>query len=116
MADFQGKVVAITGGESGLGAATARAFASRGARLALCDIDGEGLRRMKGELEARGSEVYTEVVDVAQSWQVEEFRDNTFKNMGRVDVLVNNAGVACAGRLEDMALEDWQWIMGINLW
>jgi len=116
MTDFQGKVVAITGAASGLGAATARAFASRGARLSLCDIDGEGLRAMRGELEARGSEVYTEVVDVAQPWQVEEFCENTYKNMGRADVLVNNAGVACAGRLEDMALEDWQWIIGINLW
>ena len=116
MKDFQGKVVAITGAASGLGAATARAFAARGARLSLCDIDGEGLRGMKSELEGRGSEVFTEVVDVAQAWQVEEFCENTYKAMGQVDVLVNNAGVACAGTLADMELEDWQWIVGINFW
>jgi NADP-dependent 3-hydroxy acid dehydrogenase YdfG len=115
MGDFQGKVVAITGGASGLGAATARAFASRGARLALCDIDGERLRAVKSELESRGCEVITEVVDVAQAWQVEEWCENTYKAMGQVDVLVNNAGVALAGRLEDMTSDDWQWILGINL-
>jgi NAD(P)-dependent dehydrogenase (short-subunit alcohol dehydrogenase family) len=116
MKDFEGKVVAITGAASGLGAATARAFAGRGARLALCDIDGEGLRGMKSELEGRGCEVFTEVVDVAQAWQVEEFCENTYKALGQVDVLVNNAGVACAGTLADMELEDWQWIVGINFW
>ncbi|MHB8896220.1 MAG: SDR family NAD(P)-dependent oxidoreductase [Candidatus Geothermincolia bacterium] len=116
MADFRGKVVVITGAAHGLGEATAKAFAARGARLALCDIDGEGLRTIKGVLEARGAEVMTDIVDVAQAWQVEEFSDKVFKEMGGVDVLVNNAGVAVAGKLEDMKLEDWQWIMGINMW
>ena len=116
MIDFNGKVVVITGGASGLGAACARAFGARGARLVLGDINGDGLREMKGQLEARGCEVMTEIVDVAQAWQVGEFCDKAFKEMGRADVLVNNAGVACAGRLEDMTLDDWQWIMGINMW
>jgi NAD(P)-dependent dehydrogenase (short-subunit alcohol dehydrogenase family) len=116
MTDFTGKVVVITGAAHGLGEATAKAFAARGAKLALCDIDGEGLRQIKGVLEARGAEVMTELVDVAQAWQVEEFSDRVNKEFGPVDVLVNNAGVALAGRLEDMTLEDWQWIMGINMW
>jgi NAD(P)-dependent dehydrogenase (short-subunit alcohol dehydrogenase family) len=116
MTDFDGKVVVVTGAASGLGAEVARKCAGRGARLALCDINGEGLREIKAELEARGCEVLTDVVDVSQAWQVEEFSNRVFKELNRVDVLVNNAGVACAGRLEDMALEDWQWIMGINLW
>lgn len=116
MTDFQGKVVAITGGASGLGAATARAFAERGARLALCDINGENLSAIKEELEGRGTRVYTEIVDVAQAWQVKEFSENVTREMGRTDVLVNNAGVACAGFMEDMSLDDWNWIMGVNLW
>jgi short-subunit dehydrogenase len=67
-------------------------------------------------LEARGAEVMTDIVDVAQARQVEEFSERVYKEFGQVDVLVNNAGVVLAGRLEDMALEDWQWIMGINMW
>jgi len=116
MTDYTGKVVVITGAAHGLGEATAKVFAARGAKLALCDIDGEGLRGIKGVLEARGAEVMTEIVDVAQAWQVEEFCDRVYREMGSADVLVNNAGVACAGKLADMRLDDWQWIMGINMW
>ncbi len=116
MNDFSGKVVVVTGGAHGLGEATVRAFAARGAKLAICDIDGEGLREIKGALEALGVPVMTDITDVSRAWQVEEFRDRVLKEMGRVDVLVNNAGVACAGMLEDMTLEDWQWITGINMW
>ena len=116
MTDFTGKVVVITGAAHGLGEATAKALAARGAKLALCDIDGEGLRQVKGVLEARGAEVMTDIVDVSQARQVEEFSERVYKEFGQVDVLVNNAGVVLAGRLEDMALEDWQWIMGINMW
>jgi short-subunit dehydrogenase len=116
MTDFSGKVVVITGAAHGLGEATAKAFAARGAKLALCDIDSDGLREVKGVLEARGAEVMTDIVDVAQAWQVEEFSERVEKEFGQVDVLVNNAGVVLAGRLEDMALEDWQWIIGINMW
>jgi len=116
MTDFTGKVVVITGAAHGLGEATAKAFAARGAKLALCDIDGEGLRQVKGVLEARGAEVMTDIVDVSQARQVEEFSERVYKEFRQVDILVNNAGVVLAGRLEDMALEDWQWIMGINMW
>lgn len=116
MDDLNGKVVAITGAAHGLGEATAMAFARRGAKLALCDIDGEGLRRVKSLLEAREARVLTEIVDVSQAWQVEEFCEKVYDEYGCVDVLVNNAGVAVAGKLEDMSLDDWQWIMGINLW
>jgi NADP-dependent 3-hydroxy acid dehydrogenase YdfG len=116
MADFNGKVVVITGAAHGLGEATADAFAARGARLALCDIEGEGLREVKGALEARGTEVLTGLVDVTQANQFEEFSKLVFAEFGHVDVLVNNAGVVLAGRMEDMTLEDWRWIIDINLW
>lgn len=109
-------MVVVTGASSGIGRATALAFARRGARLAVCDIDGEGLRSLQAEVEGMGGECYREVVDVAQAWQVEEFCANTYKEMGRVDVLVNNAGVACSGRFEEMSIDDWRWITGINLW
>ena len=116
MTDFSGKVVVITGAAHGLGEATAKTFAARGAKLALCDIDSEGLREVKGMLVARGAEVVIGTVDVTQASQVEEFSKRVYEEFGQVDVLVNNAGVVLAGRMEDTALEDWQWIVGINMW
>jgi short-subunit dehydrogenase len=116
MADYTGKVVTVTGAAHGLGEATARAFAARGAKLALCDIDSDGLSGVKEELESRGTAVLTDVVDVTQARRFEEFSELVYGEFGQVDILVNNAGVVLAGRMEDMTLEDWEWILGINLW
>jgi short-subunit dehydrogenase len=116
MTDFEDKVVVITGAAHGLGEATAGAFASRGARIALCDIDIDGLRRVKGELETRGVEVIAYKMDVTQPQQFEVFSERVYEKFGQVDVLVNNAGVVLAGRMEDMTIQDWQWIININIW
>ncbi|RJP35004.1 MAG: SDR family NAD(P)-dependent oxidoreductase [Actinobacteria bacterium] len=116
LVEFRGKAVAITGAASGIGREIARAFAQRGADLALADIDGEGLLRVEEELRSRGCKVYTQVVDVSVSRDMEDFRDRVYTEMGRVDILCNNAGVAVGGRLEDISLADWEWILGIDLW
>jgi NAD(P)-dependent dehydrogenase (short-subunit alcohol dehydrogenase family) len=116
MDDFTGKVVVVTGAACGIGRETALAFAGRGARLSLCDNDGEGLSRVRGELSSLGCETFTEVVDVSQARQVDEFCGNTYRHMGRVDVLCNNAGVGYGGKFESSSLEDWAWIVGVNLW
>lgn len=116
MGDFLGKAVVVTGAASGIGREIARAFADRGARLAICDIDGRGLGELQAEVASAGRRCYQEIVDVAQAGQVEEFCANVYREMGRVDVLVNNAGIACGGRFETMSLDDWQWILGVNLW
>jgi len=114
--DFNGKVVAITGAASGIGRETALAFARRGARLAVADIDGQRLQGVRQELEGMGAECITRVVDVSDAQQVEEWCEDVYREMGRVDVLYNNAGIGIAGRLEDVSLEDWEWIVGVNLW
>ncbi|HEY5531739.1 MAG TPA: SDR family NAD(P)-dependent oxidoreductase [Candidatus Anoxymicrobiaceae bacterium] len=116
MKEFHGKVVVITGAAGGIGKATAMEFANRGARIAACDIDVEGLRALRAEIEESGRECYVEAADVSDASQVERFCRNTYEEMGRVDVLVNNAGGACSGRFEEMSLDDWRWIVGLNLW
>jgi len=115
--EFNGKVVVVTGAASGIGRETALAFARRGARLSLCDVNGEGLREVREAAEACGCPAArVEKVDVSDRHQVERFCDNTYSELGRVDVLVNNAGVGMGGKFEDLSLEDWEWIVGINLW
>jgi NAD(P)-dependent dehydrogenase (short-subunit alcohol dehydrogenase family) len=115
MKDFKNKVVVVTGSASGIGREIARSFARRGARMALADIDPRGLEVIAEDLSSQGSEVYQQVVDVAVAEQVKDFCDGVYREMGRVDVLCNNAGVAVGGLMEHLDLEDWQWIVGVNL-
>jgi NAD(P)-dependent dehydrogenase (short-subunit alcohol dehydrogenase family) len=114
--DFRDKVVVVTGAASGIGKEMALAFAARGAMAAIADIDAEGLQKVRDELASLGSEVYTQVVDVAVAEQVKDFCDNVYREMGRVDVLCNNAGIGVAGFVEDIPLEVWERIFRINLW
>ncbi|MEW6555184.1 MAG: SDR family NAD(P)-dependent oxidoreductase [Actinomycetota bacterium] len=113
--DFKEKTVVVTGAASGIGKGIARAFARRGARLAVADINAEALEKMRLELVAADCKVYAQVVDVALAADVEGFCDSVYREMGRVDVLCNNAGVAVSGSFEDIGLDDWRWIFGINL-
>jgi len=112
---FTGKVVVITGAANGIGREMSLAFARRGARLALVDIDGEGLSRVRDELDALGSDFRTWVVDVSVAAQVEDLCCDIYEGMGRVDILCNNAGVALGGDFELMTLEDIRWQIGVNL-
>jgi NAD(P)-dependent dehydrogenase (short-subunit alcohol dehydrogenase family) len=116
MDGFEGKVAVVTGAASGIGRETARLFASRGARMAVADIDGDGLESLRRELEEGGREVLAVRVDVAQAQEVERFCEEVYGRFGRADVLVNNAGVGLGGLMEDLSLEDWRWLLGINLW
>jgi NAD(P)-dependent dehydrogenase (short-subunit alcohol dehydrogenase family) len=113
---FVGKAVVVTGAASGIGRETSLAFARRGARLAVVDIDEAGLEAFSGQLELMGVEVYPHVADVSDAAAVEKLCDDVYRELGRVDVLYNNAGIGMGGRFEDVTLEDWEWIVGVNLW
>ncbi len=114
--DIRGKVVVITGAAQGIGFATAREFASAGAVLALSDINLEGLERSAHTLREAGAQVHTFQVDVSDKKQVDEMIRRTLKQTGRIDVLVNNAGIGYSGELESTSLETWQKLIGINFW
>lgn len=115
MKHFEGKIVLVTGAASGIGRATARQFAREGAKLILCDIDGEGLESLRAEL-GEAVCVSSETVDVGDREAMRRFSDRVHEVVPAVDVLVNNAGVGLAGGLLDMTLEDWDWVLGVNLW
>jgi NAD(P)-dependent dehydrogenase (short-subunit alcohol dehydrogenase family) len=114
--ELKDKVVAITGGANGIGRATAFAFGDRGAQIFLTDIDEVALDKTRAELEERGSAVETMIVDVTSEKEVVSMVDRAIGAMGDLDVLVNNAGVTVSGPAETVPLEDWRWIVDINMW
>lgn len=114
--DFAGKVVLITGGSRGLGLVLARQFVAQKARVALLARDEAELERAGDELRAAGAEVLTQVCDVAHQEQVNSAVAATVKRFGRLDVLVNDAGVIQVGPLQHMQIDDFRDAMGVHFW
>lgn len=112
---LSGKVALITGGASGIGAATARLFAAEGARVALGDVDQAGLNDVGLVIRDAGGEALTLVADVSNSAQVAELVDATVKTFGRLDILFANAGIGRGGTVVDLPLEAFDEIVAVNL-
>src|SRR5688572_13987129 len=105
--DFADKVVLITGGSRGLGLVLARELADRGAKIAICARDRDELQRAKEDLESRGAEVFDVVCDMREQGDVERMIADVRSMFGRIDVLVNNAGVIQVGPLDAQSQEDF---------
>lgn len=117
MRSFDGKVCVITGAGSGIGRALARELASRHARLALSDVDEAGLAGTAEQARSSGAiAVHTTRVDVADRAAVAAYATDVAGHFGRVDLVVNNAGVSLTGDLLDLDYDDMEWILGINFW
>src|SRR5205823_4560715 len=110
------RVVLITGGSRGLGLAMAQEFAREGASIAICARDGAELERAKGEIERAGGEVLTVRCDVSDRGQVETMVARVSSHFGRIDVLVNNAGVIVVGPVENQTVEDFRQCMDVMYW
>lgn len=113
--EFGGDLVVVTGAGSGIGRATARAFAGAGARVVVADIDEGGAKRTVDEIGAAGGEAHVYGVDVADPEAMERFARYVKDTWGVPDVVVNNAGIALAGSLLETPEEDWARIRSINL-
>lgn len=116
MKGFNGKVAAITGAGSGIGRALAIELSRRGADLALSDLDEVGLAETVARCEGAGVKVSARGVDVAQKAAVDAWADAVVDEHGRVNLIVNNAGVALVADVASMRYEDLQWLMGVNFW
>jgi NAD(P)-dependent dehydrogenase (short-subunit alcohol dehydrogenase family) len=113
--DLHGKTALVTGAGSGIGRETALLLGKRGADLVLCDLDEAGLTQTAETLRQMGRTVFAQRVDVADREQMRAFAEAVHERIAAVDLLINNAGVGLAGGLLETELEDWDWILGINL-
>jgi NAD(P)-dependent dehydrogenase (short-subunit alcohol dehydrogenase family) len=110
-----GKLALVTGAGSGIGRETALLCARRGANLAICDVDEAGLAETEGEARRLGREVLANAVDVSDRAQMQAFAAAVHDRAAAVDLLVNNAGVGLGAGFLETPLEDWDWILPINV-
>lgn len=106
----------ITGGGSGLGRAMALDIARRGGRVVIADIDRDGADQTAGLVSDHGAEAHVLLCDVRDRDAVHDLAAKAEERLGGVDLVANNAGVAVSGHFEEIAQDDWQWIVDINLW
>jgi NAD(P)-dependent dehydrogenase (short-subunit alcohol dehydrogenase family) len=114
--DFSGRVALITGAASGIGRATALAFAARGAKVAVVDKDAAGAARTVGTIEQQGGQAWARAADVTQSSDVRGYVEATLERYGRIDCFFNNAGIE--GKVAPIAQFDegvFDEVMGVNV-
>ena len=116
MKNLDGKVAVITGAGGGVGSCLAQALAARGTHLALVDISGPALDRVAGTLADTGVTVSTHVVDIASKDQMAALPASVLQQHGKVNLLVNNAGITYQKSFATHTIEDWEKIIGINWW
>ncbi len=115
MQSVAGKVVIITGAASGIGRGSALAFASKGAKVVVADINLEGARKVVEEIVELGGAALAVAIDVGDNQAFGELRDVTVAHFGAIDIVMNNAGVLTRGLPEHIPLEEWQRVININL-
>ncbi|WP_447038611.1 SDR family oxidoreductase [Streptomyces sp. DSM 118878] len=114
---FSGRLVLVTGAGSGIGRATACAFAEAGARVVAVDRDAESAARTAELARLVGApEAWGETVDVSDEQAMEKLAEKVAGEYGVVDVLVNNAGIGLSGSILDTSTEDWKKVLDVNLW
>ena len=114
--ELRDTVAVVTGGASGIGRASALAFAREGADVVVADIDRDGSDAAVAEIEDLGRKAISMPTDVSKREQVERLVADAVDWQGRCDLFMSNAGVGVGGAVEHIPLEDWEWVVDINLW
>ena len=112
---LKNKASIVTGGAKGIGKAIALRLVKEGSDIAICDINPELLEETKKELEAQGCAVLAEKVDVTSPEEVQGFVQKALDKFGKIDILINNAGITRDGLLVRMNDADWNAVLGVNL-
>jgi NAD(P)-dependent dehydrogenase (short-subunit alcohol dehydrogenase family) len=111
LARLEGRVAVVTGGASGIGRSIAEELLARGARVVLADIEDQALATTASQLGVTG--ILTDVADIES---MRALAAHTLSHFGRVDIVCNNAGVGPFAKIEELTLEDWKWVLDVNLW
>lgn len=114
--DFAGKTAVLTGAGSGFGLECARIGARLGMKLVLVDVQQDALDKAVAELQAAGAEVLALQVDVSDAAQMEHLARRVQERFGAPHFVFNNAGVGAGGLVWENTVQDWQWVLGVNLW
>ena len=116
MQAFTNKTAVITGAASGIGRSLARRAATEGMRVVIADIEPTPLIEVERELMGLGTPVLAVRTDISKPADVAMLAQQAVERFERVDVLFNNAGVGAGGTIWESSIEDWDWVLGINLW
>jgi NAD(P)-dependent dehydrogenase (short-subunit alcohol dehydrogenase family) len=116
MKEFKGKVAVITGAASGIGRGIAERCVSEGMKVVLSDIHDANLARAETELKTLGGTVLGVKTDVSKRTDLEALARQTLDAFGQVHLLVNNAGIGAGGSPWEATWNDWEWVIGVNLW
>jgi NAD(P)-dependent dehydrogenase (short-subunit alcohol dehydrogenase family) len=114
--DFVGKVAVITGAGSGIGRALAERCSREGMKVVLADIEMSSLAETESDLKESGADVLAVATDVANLEDVEALAQKTLDTFGAVHLLCNNAGVGVSTSVWECTINDWKWVLGVNLW
>ncbi len=112
---LKGRAAIVTGAASGLGEAITRRFAREGAKVFACDRNEDGVKKLAAALSAEGLTVIPHVVDVSKSGEVRRAAETAFESFGRVEILINNAGISPKKTYLDYTEADWDAVLDINL-
>jgi len=116
MKELKGKVAVITGAASGIGRGIAERCVNEGMKTVLADIDDADLAKAETELKTLGGTVLSVRTDVSKRADVEQLARQTLDAFGQVHLLFNNAGVGAGGSPWEATWNDWEWVIGVNLW